>query len=94
MFGLRGAREIACTAQRHEKGVILSHAFDGPIALAAACELALSLPSAPWTCGLRPHLGLSAWPRVELPHFRAGAPAEAHAHGRTGLGLALLGREP
>lgn len=88
VMGLRMAREIACIAQKHDKCVILSHLFDGPIALAACCELALSLPRAPSTCGLRPHAGLSAWPGVALPHFGADA-AVARAHGRTGLGLAL-----
>lgn len=90
VLGLRMAREIAWIAQKHEKRVILSHLFDGPIALAACCELALSLPREPSTCGLRPHAGLSAWPGVALPHFGTDA-SIASAHGRTGLGLALPG---
>lgn len=93
VLGLRMSREIACTAQEHEKRVILSHLFDGPIALAACCELALSLPRPPSTCGLRPHAGLSAWPGVSLPHFDEGA-SVARSHRHTGLGLALLGDAP
>lgn len=93
VLGLRMSHEIACAAQRHEKCAILSHLFDGPIALAACCELALSLPRAPSTCGLRPHAGLSAWPSVALPHFGADA-SIVRSHGHTGLGLALMGGAP
>jgi o-succinylbenzoate synthase len=51
--------------------VVVSHLFDGPIALAAAAELALALPRPPRACGLARHAGLSAWPAVEIPQIGA-----------------------
>jgi O-succinylbenzoic acid--CoA ligase len=78
-IGLRRARELALRAQRAGLGVVITHLVDGPIGLAAACELALSLPAAPLPCGLDVHPGLSAWPEVENPHHRffgVGVPPE------------------
>lgn len=72
LLGLRGAWELALQAQAHGRGVVITHAFDGPVAHAAACELAFSLPLAPWACGLAPHAGLPAWPQVTLPHLAHG----------------------
>jgi L-alanine-DL-glutamate epimerase-like enolase superfamily enzyme len=56
-------------AARDGRAVLVSHTFDGPIALAAACHLALGLaargvPSlAP---GLWPHAGLDAWTECSI----------------------------
>jgi o-succinylbenzoate synthase len=47
-------------------GVVVSHSFDGPVALIAASALALALPT-PCAQGLAPHAGLAAWPPVTLP---------------------------
>jgi hypothetical protein len=59
--------------------------MDGPVGLAAACELALSLAPSPLPCGLDPHAGLrSLCPRA-LPHHVQ--PARVRATGRPGLGF-------
>lgn len=55
------ARAMALQAQRVGLGVIFTHLFDGPLAVAAVCALATSLPVAPWPCGLDLHPALAAW---------------------------------
>jgi o-succinylbenzoate synthase len=47
-------------------GIVVSHSFDGPVALMAAGAIALALPTA-CAQGLAPHAGLAAWPRLRLP---------------------------
>jgi o-succinylbenzoate synthase len=47
-------------------GVVISHSFDGPVALVAAAALALAVPTR-MAQGLAPHAGLAAWPDVPLP---------------------------
>jgi L-alanine-DL-glutamate epimerase-like enolase superfamily enzyme len=91
LLGLRRARELALLAQQRGLGVVITHLFDGPVGLAAACELALSLPTVPWACGLDRHPGLAAWPAVALPHHRPNSPAAIQPHGGCGLGFALAG---
>jgi len=66
---------------------VVTHLLDGPVALAAACELARSLPGA-WACGLDRHAGLDAWPGMEVP--QAEGPWVRRAEG-AGLGLGVLG---
>ncbi len=73
LLGLRGARALALLAAAHGRGAVITHAFDGPVAHAAACELALSLPVAPWACGLAAHAGLAAWPGLHPPHLPLSA---------------------
>jgi L-alanine-DL-glutamate epimerase-like enolase superfamily enzyme len=65
---------------------VISHLLGGPVALAAAAELALALPPGP-AAGLAPHAGLSMWPALELPAYRR---AEILPHDRPGLGLPPL----
>lgn len=80
LLGLRGARALALLAAAHGRGVVITHTFDGPVAHAAACELALSLPVAPWACGLAAHAGLAAWPGLLPPHLPlSAAPAVSDA---------------
>lgn len=67
--GLLVARRLASLAQERGLDVVITHAFDGPIGLAAACELALSLPKPPRACGLARHRGLAAWPSLSLPQL-------------------------
>lgn len=69
LLGLYGARALALAAIQRGKRVIVTHCFDGPIAIAAACELALSLPAMPLACGLDLHPALAAWPSVAIPHL-------------------------
>lgn len=86
LLGLRRARLLAVAAQQAGLQVVITHLFDGPVGLAAACELALSLPSAPAACGLDRHAGLAVWPEVALPH-RQGVPGVLSAHRKPGLGF-------
>ncbi|MDO9016286.1 MAG: mandelate racemase/muconate lactonizing enzyme family protein [Myxococcales bacterium] len=65
-LGWLAARETALAAGALGLGVVVTHLLDGPVALAAACELARSLPGA-WACGLDRHPGLDAWPGVPVP---------------------------
>lgn len=90
LHGLRAARKLALRAQAQGLGVIVTHLFDGPVALAASCELALSLPLAPLPCGLDRHAGLSAWPSVEIAQHRQAAHLITPSGG-VGLGFAQPG---
>ncbi len=87
VHGLLGALDLGRRAHAAGLGVVVTHLFDGPVALAAACELALSLP-APWACGLDRHAGLAAWPAVDVPQ-REDPRFITPARG-PGLGLARL----
>lgn len=70
LHGFFGARDLALRAIEQDKLVVVTHMFDGPVALAAACELALSLPRAPLACGLDLHGGLDAYPQLTVPQHR------------------------
>jgi o-succinylbenzoate synthase len=86
LLGLHASRALALRAQAHGKGVVVTHLFDGPIALAAACELALSLPSPPRACGLDLHPGLALFDRMRIPQL--DAPGKVAPHAGVGLGVA------
>ena len=82
-LGWMAAREAAVAAGALGLGVVVTHLLDGPVALAAACELARSVPGV-WACGLDRHPGLDAWPAVPVP--QAQGPWARRATGG-GLGL-------
>lgn len=89
-LGIARALELVHTARSLAEpvAVVVTHFMDGPVGLAAACELALSLDPPPLPCGLDLHPGLTAGPfaRPELhPHHRA--PATIQRTGKPGLGL-------
>ncbi len=86
LHGLLGGYELGLRASAAGLGVVVTHLFDGPVALAAACELALALP-APLACGLDLHPGLAAWEPVEVPQRRVAHLVTASE--RPGLGLDL-----
>ncbi len=65
--------------------VIVSHLFDGPVALTAAAELALALRPK-HACGLATHAGLTAWPPIVVPQLRGGF---LEPHTSIGLGVTL-----
>jgi L-alanine-DL-glutamate epimerase-like enolase superfamily enzyme len=68
-LGFLRAFDLASRAASRGLGVVVTHFFDGPVAFAAACELALALPSPPLACGLDPHpLLASSFPDAPLPH--------------------------
>ncbi|MFH1680933.1 MAG: enolase C-terminal domain-like protein, partial [Candidatus Eisenbacteria bacterium] len=75
---------IARIGKARNMGLVVSHLFDGPIALAAAAELALALPSEPLACGLDRHAGLTAWPEIAIPQVRE---SEIRLSGHAGLGV-------
>jgi L-alanine-DL-glutamate epimerase-like enolase superfamily enzyme len=67
--GVLYSRKIAIRARARNLGVVVTHLFDGNVAHAAACELALSL-EAPLACGLDAHSGLvSPSPYLKSPGF-------------------------
>ena len=59
--GLVRARDLALRAQARGLDVVVTHLFDGPCSMAAAAELAVSLPRPPLACGLDRHEALEAW---------------------------------
>lgn len=60
-LGLLRARQLALRAFERGLGVVVTHFFDGPVAFAAARELALGLPRSPLACGLDLHAEIAAW---------------------------------
>lgn len=78
---------LALARKAADRGVasLVTHLFDGPVGLAAACELALALPGPVLPCGLDPHPGLASWPAVSVPHLRE--PGRVVASCRPGLGI-------
>lgn len=64
--GILATRRAAAQATSLRLGVIVTHLFDGPVALAACRAVARSLPATPLACGLAPHPGLAAWPEVRF----------------------------
>jgi o-succinylbenzoate synthase len=82
--GLTHSLELGRRAAALGLGVVVSHSFDGPVALMAAGALALTLRT---SCaqGLAPHAGLAAWPSVPLPIVGA----VLRDWMRPGLGVAL-----
>lgn len=83
--GLLRARALAERAESRGLGVVVTHALDGPVALAAACELALSLDEPPLACGLDPHAALEAWPACRIAQLEEQAHVTAGVE--PGLGL-------
>jgi o-succinylbenzoate synthase len=64
--GLEHCWQLAERAQAAGVHAIVSHCFDGPLALRAAAALALSLGSGV-AHGLAPHAGLEGWPHPAPP---------------------------
>ena len=85
--GLSHCLELGRRARALNLGVVVSHSFDGPVALAAAAALALALPAG-IAQGLAPHAGLSAWPPIPLPIV--GAKLQAWSGAGLGPAAALF----
>ena len=81
--GIAACVRLARDAAARGLAATVTHTFDGPIALAAAAELALALDS-PLACGLDRHPALAAWPAVSIPQIGTCRVACAD---RPGLGL-------
>ena len=84
--GLLQCRRLARLAEESGVDTVVTHLFDGPIALAASAELALSIGETR-PAGLAPHAGLSVWPRVKIPQLR---PNRIVPFDGAGLGVALV----
>lgn len=82
--GLTRCLALAERAEERGVSVVVSHAFDGPVALHATCLLALSVQSPKLAAGLAPHVGLEQWPRAPSPFRRPGV-LEAAAFDRPWL---------
>jgi L-alanine-DL-glutamate epimerase-like enolase superfamily enzyme len=76
-----------CVELARRKPSIVTHAFEGPVALAACAELALVV-SREWAPGLDVHAALGAFPAVDLPQLPDRADTVATSSG-SGLGLPL-----
>jgi L-alanine-DL-glutamate epimerase-like enolase superfamily enzyme len=87
--GLLRARFIAELALSRGIPVVVTHGADGPVGLAAACELALSLSRRPLACGLVPHARLAEFPACEVRHVRT--PGIVTPSDLPGLGLGHVG---
>lgn len=82
--GLAACLRLARDAAARGLAATVTHTFDGPIALAAAAELAVALPGRTLACGLDGHAALAAWPAVTIPQVHACHVASSD---RSGLGL-------
>ncbi|MFO0570870.1 MAG: enolase C-terminal domain-like protein [Polyangiaceae bacterium] len=90
--GFFAALERTQLARQAKKRVIVSHAFDGPVALAAAAELSLVIGGEE-AHGLDVHAALTAFPRVTIPRLgERGSPLAVGVHPAPGLGFELEGR--
>ena len=65
--GFSACLRLARRARQLGVEVTLSHLFDGPVALAAAAQLAIAVGSRKLASGLDAHGGLEAWPSIDLP---------------------------
>lgn len=83
--GLLRCQALARRARELGARAVVTHLFDGPVALAAAAALAVTLPR-PLACGLDPHPGLDAWPPARLDFLSAGKVVPLD---RPGLGVEL-----
>ncbi len=66
-LGWSRAWDIASFARGLGRAVVVGHAFDGPVGLASACELALALPGIDRASGLDRHALLDAPPSIRVP---------------------------
>jgi L-alanine-DL-glutamate epimerase-like enolase superfamily enzyme len=62
--GFSACVRLADTARALGCDVVVTHLFDGPIALRAASVLAMLVHSPNLAAGLAPHAGLAIWPEV------------------------------
>jgi o-succinylbenzoate synthase len=87
--GLLPARELALRAEAGGIDVVVTHLCDGPHAMAAAAELAVSLPRPPLACGLARHDALDAFTSLygglDLPQL--AVPCFVRSSGGPGLGV-------
>jgi len=66
VHGVGGCLELALLGASRGAQLLLSHSFDGPLALRAATELACAVQTHDASPGLGPHVALDAWQALEL----------------------------
>ncbi len=71
--GISRALAIAREARSHRKDLVVTHFFDGPVAMAITAELALALPGRPLACGIDLHPALAGYPPIEIPQLAQAA---------------------
>jgi L-alanine-DL-glutamate epimerase-like enolase superfamily enzyme len=83
--GVARALGLAARAASLRRGVVVTHAFDGPVGFAVACEVALALGHAPLACGLDPAGVLPPADAARLPQL--DVPGVVRGAAAPGLGL-------
>jgi o-succinylbenzoate synthase len=63
--GFQPALDLAAVARRYRQAVVVTHLFDGPVALHAARSLAHAIACS--ASGLDVHPALGGWPKVAVP---------------------------
>jgi len=63
--GFSACLDLARAARACDCEVVVTHLFDGPIALRAACVLGLIVQSPALAAGVAPHAGLAVWPALQ-----------------------------
>jgi o-succinylbenzoate synthase len=91
--GLTKCLDLARRAASKGIASVASHLFDGPVALAAYCELALALPGPVAACGIDVHPGLSLWPAVTVPQLQMDTDIVRGTRSRSGLGFSTEDRQ-
>lgn len=90
--GFSRALEVAKLAASAGIDAVTTHALDGPVGIAAACEFARALPGVSPACGLDLHPGLSRYPNMTSPHHvRPGVIGRTNSV--PGLGFAAMDRQ-
>lgn len=90
--GLLPAWALVKLARAAGIDAITTHALDGPVGIAAACEFARALPGPSRACGLDLHTGLSGYSSMHSPHHvRPGTIGRVCA--LPGLGFSELDRK-
>jgi L-alanine-DL-glutamate epimerase-like enolase superfamily enzyme len=89
--GFFASLRIAALAAEAGRDLVVTHLFDGPVAMAAACELARALPRAPIASGLALHSQLAGYPALSIPQLTR--PERAAAARLPGLGFSVEERE-
>lgn len=72
--------KLAALAQKYGAATVVTHLFDGPVALAMTAALALCMPGV-IACGLAAHAGLQLWPSVTVPQLQGSRIASSLAPG-------------
>ncbi len=90
------ARALALASEARDVGadVIVTHAFEGPLGLAAAGAVALTVGSTGRAMGLDLHPGITAWPARTVPALRGAALEPWREPGLGVAPLAAEGNEP